>query len=93
MKINAQDKDGNLKEYDVILNYHSESNNKDYLVYTDNKYNHNNELNVYINEYNKMNKEMVSSNINSQEFKRVKEEINTYLLAMQNEKLKLEAKS
>lgn len=93
MKINAHDKDGNLKEYDVILNYHSESNNKDYLVYTDNKYNHNNELNVYINEYNKMNKEMVSSNINSQEFKRVKEEINTYLLAMQNEKLKLEAKS
>ena len=39
MKINAIDESGKLKEYDVILTYHSDNYNKDYIVYTDNIYN------------------------------------------------------
>ena len=42
MKINAIDETGKLKEYDVILTYHSDEYNKDYIVYTDNIYNSNN---------------------------------------------------
>ena len=47
MKINAIDKDGNLKEYDAILTYHSDEFNKDYVAYTDNIYNSNNELQIW----------------------------------------------
>ena len=56
MKINAIDESGKLKEYDVILTYHSDNYNKDYIVYTDNIYNSNDELQIYINEYNKYKK-------------------------------------
>ena len=33
MKINAIDKKGNLKEYDVILTYHSDKFDKDYSFF------------------------------------------------------------
>jgi uncharacterized protein YrzB (UPF0473 family) len=33
MKINAIDNNGNLKEYDAILTYHSDEFNKDYVVF------------------------------------------------------------
>ena len=39
MKINAIDNNGNLKEYDAILTYHSDEFNRDYVAYTDNVYN------------------------------------------------------
>ena len=48
MKINAIDESGKLKEYDVILIYHSDDYNKDYIVYTDNIYNSNNELQIVL---------------------------------------------
>ncbi len=35
------------KEYDVILTFHSNTYNKDYVVYTDNEYDTNNKLKVY----------------------------------------------
>ena len=35
------------KEYDVILTFHSNTYNKDYVVYTDNEYDANNKLKVY----------------------------------------------
>lgn len=39
--------DGIEKEYDVILTFHSNTHNKDYIVYTDNEYDFNNKLKVY----------------------------------------------
>lgn len=92
MKINAIDKNGNLKEYDAILTYHSDEFNKDYVVYTDNVYNSNNELQIYINEYNPNNLENNAKNIyDKEELKKIKTEINSILLTMKNETDKLES--
>jgi uncharacterized protein YrzB (UPF0473 family) len=91
MKINAVDKNGNLKSYDAILTYHSDEFNKDYVVYTDNIYNLNNELQIYINEYNPQDLEcLVRSISNSEEYTKVKAEINRLLLTMKNENDKIE---
>lgn len=92
MKINAINNDGNLKEYDAILNYHSDEFNKDYVVYTDNVYNSNNELQIYISEYNPQDLECVVKDIiDSEEYKNIKTEINGILLAIKNESDKLDS--
>lgn len=91
MKINAIDVNGNLKEYDAILTYHSDEYNKDYVVYTDNLYNSNNELQIYINEYNPQNAEYVVNDIvDNDEYNKIKSEINSILLTMKNEEDKIE---
>lgn len=91
MKINAIDNNGNLKEYDAILTYHSDEFNRDYVAYTDNVYNSDNRLQIYISEYNPEDLEstvkIVSSN---EEFNKIKTEINSILLTMKNETDKLE---
>lgn len=91
MKINAIDNNGNLKEYDAILTYHSDEFNKDYAVYTDNVYNSDNELQIYISEYNSKDLESIVKTIsNNEEFNKIKTEINSILLTMKNETDKLE---
>lgn len=91
MKINAIDKDGNLKEYDTILTYRSDEFNKDYIVYTDNIYNSNNELQIYINEYISENPEcLVKDIIDNDEYNKIKAEINSILLTMKNESDKID---
>lgn len=91
MKINAIDKKGNLKEYDVILTYHSDKFDKDYIVYTDNIYNSNNELQIYINEYNSHNSECLVNNIlSNDEYNIIKTEVNSILLSMKNEQDKID---
>ena len=91
MKINAIDKDGNLKEYDAILTYHSDEFNKDYVAYTDNIYNSNNELQIYINEYILEDHEyLVKDIIDNDEYNKIKIEINSILLTMKNENDKIE---
>lgn len=91
MKINAIDKDGNLKEYDAILTYHSDEFNKDYVAYTDNIYNSNNELQIYINEYILEDSEyLVKDIIDNDEYNKIKIEINSILLTMKNENDKIE---
>lgn len=86
MKINAIDTNGNLKEYDTILTYHSDEFNKDYIVYTDNIYNSNNELQIYISEYNKEdNERLVKEITNNNEYNKIKSEINSILLTLKNE--------
>lgn len=92
MKINAIDKDGNLKEYDAILTYHSDEFNKDYVVYTDNIYNSNNELQIYISEYNLEEPEcLVKDIIDNDEYNKIKTEINSILLTLKNENDKIES--
>lgn len=91
MKINAIDKDGNLKEYDAILTYHSDEFNKDYVAYTDNTYNSNNELQIYINEYILEDPEyLVKDIIDNDEYNKIKIEINSILLTLKNENDKIE---
>lgn len=90
MKINAIDKLGNLKEYDTILTYHSDEFNKDYVVYTDNTYNSNNELQIYISEYNSQDSECLVKSIPEDEYNKIKTEINSILLTLKNENDKIE---
>ena len=86
MKIKAVDKNGSFKEYDAILTYHSDEFNKDYVVYTDNIYNDSNELQIYINEYTKETKELVSNTISDpKEYNKIKIEVNRILLTLKNE--------
>ena len=86
MIINAIDNSGNLKEYEAILTYHSDEFNKDYIVYTDNIYNQNGELQIYINEYNPEELEVtVKEIIDQEEYKKIKTIINGLLLKMKNE--------
>jgi len=44
--------DGTKKTYDVILTFHNEFNNKDYIVYTDNTYDLENKLKIFASIYN-----------------------------------------
>jgi len=90
MKINAIDKLGNLKEYDAILTYHSDEFNKDYAAYTDNTYNSNNELQIYISEYNSQDSECLVKPIPEDEYNKIKTEINSILLTLKNENDKIE---
>lgn len=86
MKINAIDESGKLKEYDVILTYYSDEYNKDYIVYTDNIYNSNNELQIYINEYNKDSVEDTVKDItDTNEYNKIKSEVDKILVNMKNE--------
>lgn len=91
MKINAIDTNGILKQYDVILTYHNDEFNKDYVVYTDNNYNSNNELQIYISKYNPQSLETIAETIeDSNEYNTIKSEVNKVLLTMKNETDKIE---
>ena len=92
MIINAIDKNGNSKEYKDILTYHSDEYNKDYVVYTDKIYNSNNELQIYISEYNKDKLETIVKDItNNEEYNKIKTAINSILLTIKNESDKLDS--
>ena len=44
--------DGTKKSYDVILTFHNDNNDKDYIVYTDNVYDEYDKLKIYSSIYN-----------------------------------------
>ena len=50
-KLIINDRNGQKNEYDILLTFHFNKTNKQYIVYTDNKYNENDELNIYANIY------------------------------------------
>lgn len=90
MKINAVDVTGRIKEYDAILTYHSDEYNKNYVVYTDNEYDQNDELIIYISTYNITNPETIVKDIeDKKEYNKIKTEINKILLTIKNESDKL----
>ncbi len=43
--------DGIEEEYDVLFTTHDEKNNRDYIVYTDNKINEDGDANIYLGRY------------------------------------------
>ena len=91
MKINAVDINGIIKEYDAILTYHSEEYNKHYVVYTDNTYDESNNLIIYISSYNLLNPENIVKKIdNTEEYNKIKTEINKILLTVKNESEKID---
>lgn len=52
-------KDGKKQEYDVILTFKNEKNQKDYIVYTDNSYDEENKLKIYSAIYNPLTNEFI----------------------------------
>ena len=91
MKINVVDQNGIIKEYDAILTYHSEEYNKHYVVYTENIYDENDELIIYISSYNLTNPETIVKDIeDKEEYNKIKTEINKILLTIKNESDKLD---
>ena len=90
MKINAVDVTGRIKEYDAILTYHSDEYNKNYVVYTDNEYDTNDELIIYISAYNITSPETIVKDIeDKKEYNKIKTEINKILLTIRNESDKI----
>lgn len=90
MKISALNKEGQVKEYDVILTYYNETYNKNYILYTENKYDKNHELILYISEYNKETPENLVTDIsNDKEYNEVKKEIDKILSNIKEEADKL----
>ena len=51
-KIYGVYKDGEQREFNVILTYKSENTQKDYVVYTDNTYDDEDKLRIYASIYN-----------------------------------------
>ena len=51
-KVTTTLQDGTKKEYDVILTFKNDKNQKDYMLYTDNSYDQNNKLRIYAAIYN-----------------------------------------
>ena len=49
--ITLKDKEGNKKEYRILMNIEETSNDVNYLVYTDDSINDNGELNVSVSSY------------------------------------------
>lgn len=47
--------DGKIVKYEILYTLQFENNDKTYIIYTDNKYDKDNNLNIYAGEYNKSN--------------------------------------
>ena len=54
--------DGKIVKYEILYTFKFEENDKTYLVYTDNTYDENNQLNIYAGEYDR-NAKMVLKDI------------------------------
>lgn len=90
MIITSVDNNGNRKEYNVILTMYNDEYNRDYIVYTDNKYTEDNELQIYFNEYDRSKDFYPVKEIkDKKEFNTIKTEINKILLTLKNESFKL----
>lgn len=58
-KIYTTTKEGNKIEYDVILTFKNNKNDKDYVVYTDNELDNQNKLKIYAATYNPLTNEFI----------------------------------
>lgn len=50
--ITGKDSNGNELVYDVILTFHNDNNNKDYILYTNNELDENGKLKIFSSVYN-----------------------------------------
>lgn len=90
MKISGLNELGQIKEYDAILTYYNKTYNKKYIVYTENKYDENHELILYISEYDYDKPETIVNDItNKEEYNEIKKEIDKILLDIKKETEKL----
>ena len=60
-KIYTETENGKKIEFDVILTFKNENNEKNYVVYTDNSYDNNNKLRIYASIYNPDNLQFIGN--------------------------------
>ena len=70
-KILKKLKNSKKKEYDVILTFKNEKNEKDYVVYTDNTYDDDNKLKIYAAFYNPLTTEFLGYVEDKEEWKEI----------------------
>ena len=58
------DKDGNVKKGDILFTYPSNEFNKNFITYTDNQINENDELNVFCGSYTELSDKMDIDDVN-----------------------------
>lgn len=70
-KITTTLPNGIKKEFDVILTFKNEDNQKDYIVYTDNSIDENNKLRIYASIYNSDTFEFLSNPETKEEWEKI----------------------
>lgn len=69
--IKGLNKAGNEVIYDVILTFHNDNNNKDYIVYTNNELDDENKLIIYSSVYNPITEELLGNPETQEEWDRI----------------------
>lgn len=79
-KIYATLEDGTKIAYDVILTFHNDNNNKDYIVYTDNQYDYENKLKIYASIYNPYDNKFIGHPTTAEEWYEINKLLDKVLL-------------
>lgn len=79
-KIYTTLKDGSKIEYDVIMTFKNEDNNKDYIIYTDNKLDENNKLRIYASIYDASSNKFIGVPESQEEWNKIYELLDKVLL-------------
>lgn len=79
-KIYTTLKDGSKIEYDVIMTFKNEDNNKDYIVYTDNKLDENDKLRIYASIYDASSNKFIGVPETQEEWNKIYELLDKVLL-------------
>lgn len=78
-KIYGTLEDGTKKEYDVVLTFKNEKNQKDYIVYTDNTFDEENKLKMYATIYDPKGNKIIGNPETDEEWKIIHEVIDESL--------------
>lgn len=74
------DENDNVIKYEILLSFMLSDTGKHYVVYTDNTYNENNELNVYASIYNPLDDTKLEKIKTEQEWNVINKQINKLIL-------------
>ena len=79
-KITTTFGDGHKQEYDVILTFKNENNDKNYVIYTNNKYDNNNKLMIFAAEYNPDTLEFIATPSSKEEWNEIEKLLEKILI-------------
>lgn len=79
-KISTTLSNGTKIEYDVILTFQNQTNNKNYVIYTDNNYDQNNKLRLFAALYNPDNNQFLGEPTTTEEWNLILSTLDNVLL-------------
>ena len=65
------DENGNKLTYDVILTFHNDNNNKDYVIYTNNETDDEEKLKIFSSVYNPKTNELLGNPVTKEEWQQI----------------------